>query len=112
MAARKPGKVAAPVKQKLRKNHGPKRHLFKEYKPMVHVFAQSGLLDKYHNFESFTISCGAKGVRSNVAALWDEFRYLPYDQQKEFFKNLKENAQRIDAKIAKKSAAKTAKVSG
>lgn len=29
-----------------RKAHGPKKHLFKEYKPMIHVFAQAGLLKK------------------------------------------------------------------
>jgi hypothetical protein len=108
MAARKPGSVAAPVKQKLRKNHGPKRHLFKEYKPMVRAMANAGLLTKYNNYESFVLSCGARGVRNNTAALWEEFQYLPYDKQKEFLKNLKENAQRIDAKIAKKNA----KVSG
>ena len=111
MAQRKGGSVAAPVKQKLRKKHGPKRHMFKDYKPMVHVFAQAGVLSKYCEYESFAQSCAARGVKSGVAEMWDEFKYLPRDEQDEYFANLKENSikatQLVDER--KKAAKKIAK---
>lgn len=106
MAARKPGKVAAPVKQKLRKNHGPKKHLFKEFKPMVHLFAQDGLLTKYNNFESFSLSCAARGVKNDVAEMWTEFRALPRDKQDEYLKNIKENSVIAIQRSAKRKAKK------
>ena len=77
MAARKPGKVTAPVKQKIRKNHGPKRHLFKEFKPMVHIFAATGILSKYYNYESFVQACGARGVRTALSEMWMDYSVLP-----------------------------------
>jgi len=95
MAARKPGKVAAPVKQKQRKNHGPKKHLFKEFKPMIKVFADSGLLNKYYNYESFCLSCGSKGIRNNTQDLWFEFKDLSYPEKKAYFANIQANAQAI-----------------
>lgn len=109
MAARKPGKVAAPVKQKLRKNHGPKRHLFHEYKPMVHVFAAAGVLSKYSNYQSFCLSCQAHGVRSNTEAMWEEFRVLEYPAQKEYLKNIKENEKRIADFLAREKNKKNKK---
>ena len=109
MAARKPGKVAAPVKQKLRKKHGPKRHLFCEYKPMVHVFAAAGVLNKYSNYQSFCLSCQARGVRSNTDAMWQEFRVLEYPEQKEYFKNIKANEKRIADFLAREKNKKNKK---
>lgn len=106
MAARKPGKVAAPVKTKLRKNHGPKRHLFKDYKPMVKAMADAGLLTKYNNFESFTLSCAARGVKNGVAEMWTEFRLLPRKEQNEYLKNIKEHALVAVQKAEKRKKAK------
>ncbi len=105
MAARKPGKVAAPVKMKLRKNHGPKRHMFKELKPMVHLFAQAGLLTKYNNYESFALSCAARGVKNGVPEMWSEFKLLPRKEQDQYLANIKENALAAVARIEKRKKA-------
>ena len=75
MAQRKGG-VVAPAKQKLRKNHGPKRKMFHDYDSTMRLhFASAGVLDKYHNFESFAQYCAAKGVKKYVKELWDDFRF-------------------------------------
>jgi len=69
--------AAAPAKQKLRKMHGPKRKMFHDYDSTARLqLAGVGLLDKYHNFESFAQFCAAKGVKKNVDALWNQFNSL------------------------------------
>jgi hypothetical protein len=76
----------------LRKNHGPKRHLFKDYKPMVHVFGKSGILTKYSNRESFNLSCQARGIKNPTKEMWDKFCILPIVKAKdEFLANLTKN---------------------
>ena len=70
------------------KKHGPKRHLFKEYKPMIHVIAKTGLLSKYYNYESFVLACNARGKRNASKEEFNTFASLPREQQKEYFKNL------------------------
>ncbi len=73
----------------LRKNHGPKRHLHKDYKPMVHVIAKAGLLSKYSDKESFILACTARGVKHNYDALWSQFALLKTKAEKDaWFKNL------------------------
>lgn len=67
------------------KKHGPKRKLFKEFKPMIKAFADAGLLDKYHNYESFCLACNARGKRNPTRAEFTEFTHLPLDKQKEYF---------------------------
>ena len=87
MAVRKP--VAQKViKQK--KNHGPKRKLFHDWTSTMRLhFANAGLLDKYSNYESFAISCGARGVRTDIAKLWEDYSILPDKAAKDnFLKNL------------------------
>lgn len=91
-------KIANPLKQRVYKNHGPKRHLFKEFKPMTHVIAQAGLLNKYNNYESFTLSCGARGVKVGMEEMWEEFKILPHDKQNEYLKNIKEHALIVEKK--------------
>ena len=72
------------------KKHGPKRHMFKEYKPMIHSIAKTGLLSKYYDKESFELALSARGIRQNVNAYWHEFVLLPtVAAKKEWFKNLK-----------------------
>ena len=105
MAQRKGGSVAAPVKQKLRKNHGPKRHMFKDYKPMVQAFADAGLLTKYSDYESFALSCAARGVKTGVREMWAEFRLLPRPEQDKYLANIKENAIAALNKAEKKKKA-------
>lgn len=109
MAARKPGKVAAPVKQKQRKNHGPKRHMFKDFKPMVAVFAQTGILSKYYNYESFVQALAIRGVRSMTQELWADFIVMKHEDKKAFFKDVKAHESAVirrkaeqDKKLAKK----------
>ena len=46
------------------KKHGPKRHLFRDYKPMIKAFADAGLLSKYDNYESWVLACQARGKRN------------------------------------------------
>lgn len=73
----------------LRKNHGPKRHLFKDYKPMVHVFGKVGVLNKYSNQESFNLSCQARGVKNPTKEMWSQFSALKTIKEKDqFLKNL------------------------
>ena len=90
MAKGKGGKASAAAGPKLRKKHGPKRHMFKGYKPMIKVFADAGVLDKYHDKESFALALAARGIKKDINALWQEFHMLPdRAAQTEWFKNLK-----------------------
>lgn len=112
MAQRRSGFIATSSKERSYKNHGPKRHMFKDYKPMVHQFAKAGLLTKYNDYESFTLSCTARGVKYGIAEMWIEFRCLPHDKQNEYLKNIRENSVAAVAKIEekKKAAKKSAEV--
>ena len=71
-----------------RKSHGPKRKLFKEFKPMIKAFADAGLLDKYHNYESFCLACNARGKRNPTRREFTEFTYLTREKQKEYFESI------------------------
>lgn len=73
----------------LRKNHGPKRHLFKEYKPMIHVMHQNGLLNKYNCKESFILACTARGNNKVTNADWAKFSLLSFNEKKEYFAAMK-----------------------
>ena len=93
MAARKPAKVAAPVKQKLRKRHGPKRKLFHEYTSTARLaMARGGVLSKYNDFESFCLALAARGIREKVTDMkfrWKKFCELPdLKARREYFKTL------------------------
>ena len=72
-----------------RKSHGPKRHMFKGYKPMIHSFAKTGLLSKYYDYESFVLACTARGKKNPSRQEFIEFSCLPRDKQKEYFANLR-----------------------
>lgn len=107
MAQFRGGSFATSAKQKLHKSHGPKRNMFRDYKPMVHQFAKAGLLTKYNDYESFALSCTTRGVKSGIAEMWIEFRCLPRDKQNEYLKNIRENSIAAIAKSEKrKNAAK------
>lgn len=74
----------------LRKNHGPKRHLFKEYKPMVHIIAKDGLLTKYYAFESWALACQARGIKNPRREDFNTFVVLKSRKEKdEWFASLK-----------------------
>ena len=70
------------------KKHGPKRHLFKEYKPMIKAFADAGLLSKYHNYESFVLACNAKGKRNTSRQEFNSFVCLSMEDKKKYFQSL------------------------
>ena len=72
-----------------RKNHGPKRHMFRWAGPMKHEFAKSGLLSKYYDFESWQLAMAARGNRKADKAEFDRFVVLPMEQKKAYFANLK-----------------------
>lgn len=82
------GKPSAPAALRQRKNHGPKRHLFKEFKPMIQQMSSSGILNKYHNYESFELACIAKGKRSVSKQEFIAFQLLKKEDKVNYFKNL------------------------
>jgi hypothetical protein len=69
-----PSKMSKGLKG--RKNHGPKRHLFNEYKPLDWKLGKLGLLDKYHNFESFKLACMARGYKNPTREMWVAYSSL------------------------------------
>lgn len=104
MTQRKNGS-AAPVKQKLRKDHGPKRHLHAGFKPMVWQFSQcSGLLNKYNNYESFCIACNDRGVKTNLKELWNMYFLCGTTAGKDaFLRDIKNHNAEVVQKMLKKS---------
>lgn len=67
------------------KNHGPKRHMFKELKPMVHVFGKAGMLTKYTSEESFILACQARGRKNVTHKDWAEFIALKTNAEKDAY---------------------------
>ena len=103
----KRGRSAAPAKQVTRKKHGPKRKMFHQYNKATRIeMAKCGVLSKYSDFESFALSCNARGVKSDPHYLWNEFIKLPTrKEQDEYLKTIKERsvivAKQIDDKAKK-----------
>lgn len=85
MAKPKRGSSSGP-----KKKHGVKKHLFKEYKPMIHVFAKTGILSKYYNYESWCLACASKGKKDTTKSEFAKFYTLTLEGKKEYFKNLSE----------------------
>jgi len=71
-----------------RKSHGPKKHLFAYYKPMIKQFADCGLLSKYHNYDSWVMACNSRGKKSATKEEFKAFRELTREQQDAWFKNI------------------------
>ena len=111
MAVRKGGKLAAPVKQRLRKNHGPKRHLWHGLDKVGRIdMGACGCLSKYWDKESFALACNARGVKMCINELWDEYKLLPTCVAKnEYLANIKDNLKKILDKKAKKPLTKAKK---
>lgn len=85
MAKPKRGSSSGP-----KKNHGPKRHLFKNFKPFVWEVAPTGILNKYNNEESFILACQARGKKNASHEDWNYFFYKLNDKEKkEYFASLK-----------------------
>ena len=71
------------------KNHGPKKHLFKEYKPIIKAMADAGLLSKYYNYDSFSSACSSKGKRNPSKHDFNDFFVLSKEDKKGYFKGLR-----------------------
>ena len=72
-----------------RKSHGPKRKLFHCWSStMRKQFADAGLLSKFHNFESFTLACNAKGKRNVTKNDFNEFVVLDDEEKKKYFEDM------------------------
>lgn len=102
---------AAPVKVRLRKNHGPKRHLWHAYGKVGRInMGQAGMLTKYHDKESFALSLASRGIKSDINELWSEFVLLKTNKEKDLFlASVKEHAEKILERKAKKSLTKAKK---
>jgi len=87
MAVRRGGKVAALVKIKLRKHHGPKRRMFHCWDRSARLsFGQAGLLTKYNNFESFAQSCATRAkIKTFLKEMWAEYCILPTNVAKDAY---------------------------
>ena len=84
------GKKVASSGSTLRKAHkGPKRHLFKEYKPMIAAFAKAGILSKYYNYESWQLAMAARGCRKADYGEFSRFVVMSLEDKKAYFANLK-----------------------
>lgn len=110
MAVRRGGN-AAPVKMKLRKNHGPKRHLWHGLDKVGRIdVGACGLLSKYYDKESFGLACNARGIKMGINDLWEEYKLLPTCKAKdEYLSNVQENFKRILDKKMKKALTKSKK---
>ena len=111
MAVRKGGKPAAPVKVRLRKNHGPKRHLWHGLDKVGRIdMGACGCLSKYWDKESFGLACNARGVKIGINDLWEEYKLLPTCVAKDaYLANIKDNLKRVMEEKAKKSLTKKRK---
>lgn len=68
-----------------KKSHGPKKHLFKELKPMIHVMHKDGLLNKYHSYESWALACQARGKKDTTRAEFSKFIALKTCAEKDAY---------------------------
>ena len=104
-------KVSAAPVRKLRKNHGPKRHLWHEYGKVGRInMGQAGLLTKYHDKESFTLAVSARGVKSDINELWNEYKLLKtYKEKDTYLAEIKEHAEKIAQLKSKKVLTKVKK---
>ena len=81
-------KLAPSSKPKLRKHHGPKRFMFHSYcKALRQDFGKLGLLDKYHDYESFKLACSARGIRNGYEKMWVSYSIIPSKSGKDAYLN-------------------------
>ena len=71
------------------KKHGPKKKMWHCWSSTMRMhFAKAGLLDKYHNFESWQQACQAKGKRNATEAEFKEFVRLSDEEKKAYFASI------------------------
>lgn len=72
------------------KSHGPKRHMWKDFKPLVKPIADAGLLSKYHCYESWSLACNARGIKNPRKEDFNRFVLLKTVKEKDdYFKSLR-----------------------
>ena len=72
------------------KKHGPKRKLHHCWtSTMRKHFADVGLLSKYYNYESWTLSVQARGRRDASRNDFNDFVKLSREEKDNYFKNIK-----------------------
>ena len=71
-----------------RRAHGPKRHMFREYKPMTHYFAKAGVLSKYNDYESFCLACADRGKKKSTYDEFVAFAVMPREKQRAYFASI------------------------
>lgn len=72
------------------KSHGPKRHMWKDFKPLVKSIADAGLLSKYHCYESWSLACNARGIKNPRKEDFNRFVLLKTVKEKDdYFKSLR-----------------------
>lgn len=69
------------------KKHGPKRKMFHDWDSTTRLaFGKLGILNKYHNLDSFILSCQARGLKHGTQMDWQmrfsEFRELKTHKEK------------------------------
>lgn len=72
-----------------RKNHGPKKHMFRWAGPMKWSLAKTGMLTREHDYEAWQQACTARGKRNISYIEFKNFVALTDEQKKEYFSNLK-----------------------
>lgn len=72
------------------KMHGPKRKLFHQWSRSARIYlGDAGLLNKYHNFESFKLACVARGMKNPSVEDFNQMRLLKTRKEQDaWFKNI------------------------
>jgi len=71
------------------KNHGPKRNMWKDFKPLVKQIADAGLLTKYNCYESWCLACSARGKKDTTKSEFNKFVLLSRVEKDKYFKELR-----------------------
>ena len=80
MAKPKRGSSSGP-----KKPHGPKKHMWKDCKPLTKQLADAGLLSKYHCYESWCLACSARGKKNTTKAEFNKFVILKTKAEKDIY---------------------------
>lgn len=72
------------------KKHGQKRKLHHCWSSTMRMhLAKAGLLDKYNNYESWTLAIQSRGKRDASKNDFNEFVKLSSEEKDNYFKNIK-----------------------
>ena len=87
------------------KNHGPKRHMFREFGKCLGIaIAKTGVLKKEHSRDSWELSCQARGVKNPTDSMWEEYASLKDDKAKhQWLNDVKAHYVELSKKDAEKA---------